>query len=170
MKKLFVLFFLPLLAFTVTGDWTTVSISPGVSVDFPSDPIQKESGGNPVWVAMDSNSYCVAMVIDFEKMGVDSAQVAAELHGQQFYDDFKSSYMGQLPGATLASEKKIRVKGHLAFDFLVNLADKADSPYNRVHSRTIFLGTKAYSLSFFESDTKPDPEGLSKFFGSFTLN
>jgi len=171
MKKILVsLFVLPLLSF-VLADWITVKLDDHVHIDFPSEPITTNYGGNPVWVKdIDSTSRCMALVVDMGKMGLDSTQMAAEFEKPETFTQFRESMMANMPGAVMISEKKTRANGNNTFEFLVNMEKVNEGAVTRMYSKNIFYGTKMYSLSFYEMKSGPQPELREKFFNSFRLH
>lgn len=166
MKKHLLLFLLlPFLAFAA-ADWITVKLDEQVSIHFPEQPKVKDSNGNPLWAAdVDSTARCVAMIIDFEKMGLDSATLYAELNKEGMFEQFRNGFMGKLEGATLVSEKQSTAEGRYVFDFTVDLEKKL-SGFNRLYNRNIFIGTKMYSLTFYEIKGKPRDAWRNKYFNS----
>ena len=120
MKKQFLFWLiLPLMAFA-SIDWVTVSIDNKVSIDFPMKPKQSESSGNPVWMAdANSDSRCMAMIIDFKNLGMDSAQVATEMSNPEFYEDFKKGVLGQIEGSSIISEKITSTSGYRTFEYVI---------------------------------------------------
>lgn len=170
MKKLFVLFFLPLAAFTIVSDWKTVNMDSRVSVSFPNEPEVQDNGGNPLWKTMaNDHSICLAMIVDFEKFGLDSAGVAKEMSSDAGFSSFKTGMLGQMAGAYVLSEKKSIVSGRLTYDFVVNMG-KDSTSINKMYNRNIFVGSKLYSLSFMEKENQPEADLRNKFFASFKVN
>jgi hypothetical protein len=170
MKKWIVLLLLPVLAFTVS-DWKTVKVDDRVSVDFPTEPEQKEMSGNAVWVAdVETGSRCMVMVLDFEKFGLDSAKLSEEMQKPEALEDFRNGVLGQIQGATLISEKASTVLGHKAFDFVIDMGKEDTAVLNKMYNKNIFIGSKMYSMSFYEKDSHPEDALRAKFFGSFKLN
>jgi len=160
---------LPLMAFT-SFEWVTFSLDERVSVDFPVKPEQKEVSGNITWVAEEnSNSRCMAMVLDFKNFGVDSAQLAAEFSNPKFAEDFKEGVLGQLSGASTISEKITTTLGYKTLEYVFDMGKKDTSSLNMMYNKNIFVGSKMYTMSFFEKNGKPQDETRNKFFKSFKL-
>jgi hypothetical protein len=170
MKKIFVLFFLPLVAFTVVSDWKTVNIDSRVSIAFPNDPVVQDNGGNPTWQAIiNDHTVCMAMIVDFEKFGLDSAGVATEMVKDEQFASFRDGMLGKMPGASVINEKKRIVSGRLTYDFIVDMGRDANS-INKMYNRNIFVGSKLYSLSFLEKESQPEKNLRETFFASFKVN
>ena len=170
MRKLWsVLLLLPLLAF-VTADWVNVQLNSRVSVSFPVKPDEKEMSGNAVWVAdANADSRCMAMVLDFEKFGMDSAALAAEMGKETSFEQFKEGILGQIVGASLISEKKTTTNGYMTFEYVIDMGKTDTSALNLMYNKNIFIGSKMYSLSFYEKTLKRQPEARTKFFNSFKV-
>jgi hypothetical protein len=166
-KTLLILAFLPLVAF-VTADWIAVKLDDRVSVNFPSVPQQNEKSGNTIWMA-DGNdaSRCMAMVMDFSQYGLDSAGLASEMGKPESFEQFRDGVVGQIEGSSVISEKNTFINGRKVFEFLIDMGKADSSAFNKMYNRNYFIGTKMYSLSFFEKNDKPQPELRNKFFNSF---
>jgi len=170
MKKQFLFWLiLPLLAFT-SFEWVTLSIDERVSVDFPMKPKQSESSGNPVWMAdANSNSRCMAMIIDFKNFGMDSAQVAAEMSKPESYEDFKNGVLGQIEGSSIISEKITTTSGYKTFEYVINMGKKDTSSLNIMHNKNIFVGAKLYTMNFLEKNGKPQEQIRNQYFRSIKI-
>jgi hypothetical protein len=170
MKNLLVsLLFLPMMAFVVS-DWVAVRLDDHVSVEFPSTPINSESQGHPVWVQdVDSNSRCMAMIVDFAQYGLDSMQLQEELKKPEMYEVFRNNLIAQLPGAKVMSEKNTLTDGRITYEFAIDM-NKNDNELNYLYNRNIFFGTKVYSMSFYEKKNAPRINTRNKFFNSFLVN
>lgn len=168
-KQFFVWLLLPLMAFT-SIEWVTVSIDKKVSLDFPMKPVQSESGGNPMWTAdVNSDSRCMALIIDFKNFGMDSAQVAAEMIKPEFYTDFKGGVLGQIEGASMISEKITTFLGYKTFDYVINMNKKDEGALNIMYNKNIFVGDKLYSINFFEKNGKPQDQLREQFYSSVKI-
>ena len=170
MKKQFLFWLiLPLMAFAGI-DWVTVSIDKRVSVDFPVKPTQSESSGNPMWTAdANSNSRCMAMIIDFKNFGMDSAQVAAEMSKPEAYEDFKNGVLGQIEGSSIVSEKITTTSGYKTFEYVINMGKKDTSSLNIMHNKNIFVGAKLYTMNFLEKNGKPQEQIRNQYFRSIKI-
>jgi len=170
MKKTLLLLFVPLLAFA-TADWVSVKLDNRVSVHFPVKPEEKEMSGNDVWVAdAGPNARCMAMVLDFEKFGMDSTMLAAEMGKEESFSQFKEGILGQIEGSSLISEKKTTVAGKMCFEYVIDMGKTDTAALNKMYNKNVFIGNKMYSLSFYEKDAKPQVESRNKFFNSFKVN
>ena len=170
MKKQFLFWLiLPLMAFTGI-EWVTFSIDERVSIDFPMKPKQSESSGNPVWIAdANSDSRCMAMVIDFKNFGMDSAQVASEMSKPEAYEDFKNGVLGQIEGSSIVSEKITTFLGYKTFEYIINMGKKDTSSLNIMYNKNIFVGAKLYAMNFFEKNGKPQDQHRDQFFRSIKI-
>jgi hypothetical protein len=170
MKKQFLFWLiLPLMAFA-SFEWVTISIDEKVSMDFPVKPEQSEMSGNQVWMAdQNSDSRCMAMVIDFKSFGMDSAQLAEEMAKPGSYEDFKGGVLGQIEGASLISEKNTTTLGYKTFEYVINMGKKDTSSLNIMHNRNIFVGAKMYTMNFFEKNGKPQDQMRKQFFSSLKI-
>jgi len=170
MKKQFLFWLiLPLMAFTGI-EWVTFSIDERVSIDFPMKPKQSESSGNPVWIAdANSDSRCMAMVIDFKNFGMDSVQLAAEMEKPEFYDDFKKGVLGQIEGSSIISEKITTTLGYKTFEYIISMGKKDTSSLNIMYNRNVFSGTKLYAINFFEKNGKPQEQIRNQYFRSIKI-
>lgn len=158
------------MAFTLVNDWKTVKLDSRVSVAFPGEPEVEDKGGNPMWkTIIDDQALCMAMIIDFEKLGMDSASLATEMVKDDQFAAFRDGILGKMPGSSVVSERKRTVSGHLTYDFLINMGKDANS-INKMYNRNIFVGSKLYSLSFLENDNQPEKELREAFFSSFKIN
>ena len=160
---------LPLMAFS-SFEWITVSIDKRVTVDFPVKPVQSESSGNPMWMAdANSDSRCMAMIIDFKNFGMDSVQLAAEMGKPEFYDDFKKGVLGQIEGSSIISEKITSTSGYRTFEYVINGGKKDTSSLNIMYNKNIFVGAKLYAMNFFEKNGKPQEQMRDQFFRSIKI-
>jgi hypothetical protein len=156
-------------AFTV-ADWVDVQLNKRVSVSFPVQPEEKEMGGNDVWIAdANADSRCMAMILDFEKFGMDSAGLAAEMGKEASFAQFKDGILGQIEGATLISEKKTYTNGYMTFEYIIDMGKNDANALNKMYNKNIFVGSHMYSLSFYEKDNKPQAEARNKFFNSLKI-
>jgi hypothetical protein len=169
MKKYFILLLLPLLAFSVF-EWIPVKIDDRVSVNFPSSPVQSEAGGNQMWMAdLDSNSRCMAMVVDLGKMGLDSATFTPLLDQDDFYQQYKTSTISSIGNINFVEDKRSKVLGRAAYDLVLEKeVPDLNFSYKRVYIRSVFLGTKVYAFSFFQK--KPADDQRQKFFESLRIS
>jgi hypothetical protein len=166
-KRFLILLLLPLMAYTV-ADWFTVKLDERVTVSFPAEPLLKESGGNPMWVhETDSTSRYMAMIIDFEKLGMDSAMLANEMQKPETFEQFKNGVLSQMAGASLISGKQSLTEGRNIYEYVFDMGKKDSKEFNIMHNRNIFIGSKLYSLSFFEKPQKPQEALRDRFFSSF---
>lgn len=169
-KSWIALFLLPLLAFSI-ADWVSLKLDNRVSVSFPSNPEERDSGGNPIWIAdAGGDARCMALLVDYKKYGLDSAALTAEMEKESALEEFKVSMMREIEGGKLISEKSTTTKGKLTFEFVVDMGKEDSNAYNIMYSKTIFIGAKMYSLSFYEKSNKPQVELRKKFFSSFAIN
>jgi hypothetical protein len=169
-KYWIVLFLMPLLAFSIT-DWVSLKLDNRVSVSFPSNPEERDSGGNPMWIAdAGGNARCMALLVDYKKYGMDSAALTAEMEKESALEEFKVAMMSKIEGGKLISENSTTTKGKLTFEFVVDMGKEDSNAYNIMYSKTIFIGAKMYSLSFYEKNNKSQVELRKKFFNSFALN
>ncbi|HEU0109228.1 MAG TPA: hypothetical protein VFQ73_00065 [Flavisolibacter sp.] len=165
-KTVFAFLLIPFLSF-VTADWITTKIDERTSIEFPTETESKDLNGNTMWLnQISEDARCMVMVMDFAKMGADSATLAEEMNRPESYEQFKQGVVGEIEGASLISEKNTHWKGYKTFEFLIDMG-KTETGLNRMYSKSIFIGTKMYSLSFFEKNTKPQPALRNKFFNSF---
>ena len=168
-KTLFAFLFLPLFSF-ITADWITIKLDDRASIDFPSATEAKDMNGNPIWVQeISKDARCMAMVLDFGQMGLDSAALADEMEKPEAFEQFKGGVVGQLAGASVISEKNTTINGRKVFEYLIDMGKKDSSALNRMYNRNIFIGAKMYTLSFFEKNEKPQAELRNKFFNSFKV-
>ena len=172
MKKLFAaLLVLPFFAF-VGSDWVTVKLDERVTVSFPTEPEKKDMSGNSVWVRdIDKDARCMALIVDFLKFGMGSAGLAAEMMRDEAFGEFRDGALGQMAGSTIISERKDTINGKTYFEYVIDMG-KLDQPdaLNIMYSRNIFVGSKMYTLSFYEKNKLPREEERKKFFSSFKLN
>lgn len=165
-KTLIALLFLPMLAF-VSADWVTTKLDDRASIDFPAQIESQDLGGNPMWLHQINNeARCMVMIMDFSKMGMDSATLADEMAKPESFAQFREGVVGEIAGSSVLSEKNTSFNGHKAFEFLIDMG-KDSSKLNRMYNKNIFIGTKMYSISFFEKEGKPQAELRNKFFNSF---
>jgi hypothetical protein len=168
MKKYFILFLSPLLAFALL-EWTTVKLDDRVSVQFPSAPSLSEIGGNPMWIAdIDTNSRCMAITVDLGKKGLDSATFTPMLEQDEFYEQYRTSTINSIGDIKFVEEKRFKIGGRYAYEFVLE-KEMPDMKFNykRVYIRSLFVGTKVYSLSFFQK--QPADDQRQKFFESLTV-
>ncbi len=169
MKKLSVLFLLPLLAFNFIADWQPQQMDARASVDFPVKPIESEMSGNPIWVAnIDDQNRCMAMVFDYAAVGMDSAQVATELSDPSALAIFRDQLMGELESGTVLSEKSSSNNGHILFEYEIDRGGDT-LELNHWYSKCYFVSTKMYVLNYFEMSKTKDNPTRERFFRSFKV-
>lgn len=158
-------FFLPLMAFSVI-EWVNVDIDDRVSASFPSQPEKMDLGGNMALVSkMENDNGCMSMVIDFSKFGFDSATLALEMVKPEAFEQFKESFLAQIPGATLLSEKNTTLQGYTCYEFVVDMGK--DSVKSIMHNRNVITGTNMYSFNFYENT--PAEGDRNKFLNSIKI-
>lgn len=169
-KRLWILLFVfvPFMAFK-SFDWITASIDDRVSVDFPATPEKQDMDGNAVLTANGDKSKYVAVLFDFSKFGADSAMMAAELDKPGMMEQVKTGIMGELKGSTLVSEKDTVTNGYRTFEFIFDMPESDSLGLNRMHSKTVFVAAKMYSLSFVESKETPNEADRKRFFNSLKI-
>ena len=167
MKRILtLLFLLPLLA-VATNEWIVVALDNKIQVAFPARPEESERSGNPMWVSRtEDGATMLAMSVDFQKFGLDSAAAAEQFQMDEFLNSYRDGILGQLPEGKLIAEKKTMVQGHPQLDYTFTMGTEKKQTY---FSRSIFVGTRVYSLSFI--DTKGDPKNplLLQFFSSLRV-
>ena len=170
MKKLLLLsFLLPLLSFSGL-DWINVDIDERWSVKCPSQPVEQEMQGNPVWISdLNDDSRCMLMVVDFSKMGMDSLALSEEMSRTASFAEFRDGVLGQIEGASLISEKKDKVGGYMCFEFVIDMGKDDDNSLNIMYNKNIFVGNKMYSLSFYEKNNKPQAKSRNVYFKSILI-
>jgi hypothetical protein len=170
MKKLFVLFFLPLLSFTLIDEWKTVRLDDHVSASFPSEPVSKDLNGLPGWISVpDTNSMFMVTILDMEKFDLDSAKLAPFLDQQDFYEQYQKGVMGQFGNVQAVYDTVFKKNGYHIFEFgLKNERTNSNIPYQNIVVHSIFIGSKVYAFSSMEK--KPVAGNAQKFFGTFQFN
>ena len=127
--------------------------------------------GNLVWVAeANSDARCMAMVVDFAKFGMDSAMLAKEMLSPEAFGNFREGILGEIPGARLISEKNTKLQGKTSFEYVIDMGRKDTSALNIMYSKSVFIGAKMYSISFYEKAAKPQKALRNKFFQSVRIN
>jgi hypothetical protein len=169
-KGLWVLLLLPFMAFA-SFDWLTVTIDDKVSVEFPTQPEKQDMQGNDVWLANHgTNARCMTMVLDFEKFGMDAEMVKAEMGKPESFEGFKTGILSQMEGASIVAEKSTTTNGYITYEFTVDMGkkDTAAGP-GMMYNRNIFVGSKMYNLSFFETKGKPMETDRNRFLNSIKI-
>ncbi|HEY0355379.1 MAG TPA: hypothetical protein VGC29_04195 [Flavisolibacter sp.] len=165
-KHLLFLFFLPLLAFGFT-DWVTVDIDEKVSASFPSQPEKQDMGGNPALVSkMENGNGCMSMVIDFSAFGMDSAMLADEMGKPESFEQFRESFLSQIPTAKLISEKNTKALGRTCYEFVVEMNEGSGT--TTMYNKNIIEGTKMYSFNFYDKNNNSE-EDRNKFLNSIRI-
>ena len=168
MKNLFLIFLLPLLAFTVTSDWEMVSMDEQATVIFPVKPTYNEQSGNKVWTAeIDSASRCTAMFLDFEKYVFDSTEIKQQFNTLNALEEFKKGLLNKMEGATLIAQNEKTEGGVTCFEFMIEMGKEAEE-LNYMYNKSYFVGTKMYALTFYQLQEKKD-EVAERFFKSFKV-
>ena len=169
MKKLSVLFLLPLLAFNFMVDWQLQQMDARASVEFPVKPVESEMSGNPIWIAnIDDQNRCMAMVFDYAAVGMDSAQVANELSDPAALAVFRDQLLGEFDNAKVLSENSSVNNGHILFEYEIDRGGDT-LELNHWYSKCYFVSTKMYVLNYFERSKTKDNPTRAKFFGSFKV-
>jgi hypothetical protein len=169
MKKLLFLT-LPIICLAfIKADWITVKIDEKVSIDFPSAPDTMEANGTHIWSNMKEDGFkCMVVVLDFANFGLDSAGLAAQMEGESFFEDFKTSMLAQMKGASLLTEEVTKVKGWPAYKMVIDLGATTDK-ISKAYCTNMFVGQRLYSLFFYENPAKPEEIKKNKFFDSFRV-
>jgi hypothetical protein len=166
-KQLLLLFLAPLFAFT-TIDWTTVQLDEYVSASFPSTPTDREMSGNAVKMTdIGTSARCMSMIIDFEKMGVTAEQIAQEMKTPAAFENFRNSMIAQISGGKIIAEKNTMEQGYPCFEFTISMGSEAQ--YAIMNTRNVFVGSKLYTLSFFEAKESALKETRERFLASFKV-
>jgi len=170
MRKLWLsLLLVPMFAF-VTTDWVSVQLNNRVSVSFPTQPDEKEMSGNQVWVQdAGSDARCMVMMMDFNKFGMDSTMLSAEMQKEESFEQFQEGIIGQIEGAKLISRKKTTTNGYLTFEYVIDMGKTDEGALNIMYNKNVFVGAMMYSLSFYEKNKKPQAEVRNKFFNSLKI-
>jgi hypothetical protein len=127
--------------------------------------------GNKVWVAnAGPDARCMVMLLDFTKLGMDSAMVAQEMARPQSLKDFGQGILGQIEGSSIVTEKTGKIAGKLTYEYVIDMGKIDTAAFNVMHNKNVFVGHNMYSLSFYEKNGKPQVALRNKFFNSFRLN
>ena len=145
-----------------------VNMDEKATVIFPETPAYSDRSGNKVWTAeIDSASRCMAMVLDFENYGWDTAQIAEEFNNPNAFEEFKSSILNKMDGATIIGENERTEGGVTCFEFVIDMGNESGE-INYLYTKNYFTGTKMYTLSFYQAEEKED-EVAERFFKSFKV-
>jgi hypothetical protein len=165
-SKLAVLFVLPLLAFGVLDSFK-IDVDDRVSVSFPQEPRQQTSGGNLMWSCGDTGTIYIAMAVDFQKLGFDSAAMATQFRLDDFYVGYRDGNLSKLPKGEVVDEIASTYKGHPVRDYVFKMT--AGDQRMTYYSKNLFIGTKVYSLSFIELKGPQPAANRDAFFRSLQL-
>jgi hypothetical protein len=170
MKKISVLFLLPLFAFNFIADWQPVRLDDRITVLFPVKPQEAEMSGNKVWIAdLEGNTRCMAMIMDFGMMGLDSAQMVEEFSRPDAFEEFRNSILAQMENASLLKERDTTANGNKSFEFDIDMGGDTLA-LNYMYNRNQFIGTKMVVLNYFERTRTEKNEVREKFFKSLKVN
>ncbi|MGZ5285949.1 MAG: hypothetical protein ACXWV0_09630 [Flavisolibacter sp.] len=170
MKKLFLFAaLLPLLSFTLV-EWINLKIDDRMSIDFPSQPTEKEMSGNPIWVAdVDNNSRVMVMTMDFKNLGMDSAMLSDELTKPGSFEGFGQGVLQQMPGAKLLAEDSTRTQGYLTFNYKIDMG-KDTNELNIMYCKSIFINTTMYAIYFYEKEGGATEATRKSYFNSIRIS
>lgn len=170
MKRGWLVLLLPVMGF-VLHDWVRVKIDEHVSVEFPSQPEKKNMLGNIIWSQnVDSNSRCMAASADFADYGMDSTVLAMQYTRDSFMILIRDHVMSQVKGCKIISQYRIQVDDHLAYEFAFEkLHPDSSFTFKKFYNRDILVGTKMYTLSFYEKPNTEDKASRERFFHSFKV-
>jgi hypothetical protein len=163
-KKLFILFLLPLLSFIIGVDWETLQIDSRASIDFPSKPNRDKE---TLWSVDAAGARFLLKIDDLAKRGLDSAKFAKVVNTPGILDAFSLGFLSG-EGSSLISKKISSFKGYTVFEYVVDPGKT--SQYKKLYAKLIFVGTKVYGPSVFVNDEKATESNREKFFRSFKLN
>ncbi|MFD0940901.1 hypothetical protein [Pedobacter boryungensis] len=168
-KLILFLLFSPVLFITILT-WERVKLDESVSVSFPSKPEKSMMDDKPIWIAtIDSTSKCMAMITDFEKLGVDKLKWAERLKQKETYQTIKSGMLRGSPGAVILNESITTFKGKPAYIVKMDLKGEKED-FNIAYVMNVFIETKMYSLMFMETYNNPHEADKQTFWNSLNWN
>jgi len=171
MKKI-----LSLLAFmAVSGlamaqtSWITITKDDRVSFQVPDSLMDLNMEQVAVYTLStgDSINYTIT-IIDFVNFGLESTMIQGMAETDEFEEQFKGGFMGQMEGAELISSTRGKLQERTTYLFELEMGgEDAGAVKSKMFVYSVFVGSKVYSFSFVSD--KPQTAEKDKFFGSVKI-
>lgn len=168
-KLLAILLILPLFAF-MGADWVAQTLDNSkISIQFPQKPDRiVQSNGSVAWKYINDVSICMVTVMDLNTLGMDSAAIQTMLNDPGSLQEFREGLVRELKGSKLIAETRSELSGFPSYDLTVDIsASAAETDKNIMYSRSVFVGTRLYTLYFHEKKGKLLETERKQFFNSF---
>lgn len=168
-KLIAALLILPLFAF-MKADWFRQTLDNSkVSINFPLKPDRMtQANGSVIWRYVNDVSVCMVSYMDLTNMGMDSLAIKEMLDKPESLQEFRDGLIRQLQGSRLLAEAKAELSGFPTYDFTVDVsASAAEADKDIMYTKSVFIGTRLYSLYYHEKKGKLQEEERKQFFGSF---
>lgn len=146
--------------------WVKQNLDSKIAVKFPSKPELQENGPAKVYRLLtepDSTAF-TANVTDFESLGLDSATLSSLSGTEEFADQFKGGFAGQLPGLKISKLDIIKWKDFTAYDIEGAVEEKK----LKIFVKCVFIGSRMYTL-FCATSPKSDMKNKDTFIDSIEL-
>lgn len=146
------------------NDWVKLSLNDKISFQVPDSLMKLDMEQVEIFTTLfDSASYTVT-IIDFVNFGLDSAMIQSMADTDEFEEQFKTGFMGELEGSEMVSSTRGKLQGNTTYLFEVNFLSEESGEKEKMHVYSVFVSSKVYSFTY--SATNPVVANREKFFQS----
>ena len=151
---------------TAQTSWFKQNLDSKIAVKFPSKPEVQDAGPAKIYRLLteaDSTAF-TANVSDFESMGLDSATLSSMSGTEEFANQFKGGFAGQIPGLKISKLDIVKWKDFTSYDIEGAVEEKK----LKIFVKCVFIGSKMYTL-FCATSPKSDIKNKDTFIDSIEL-
>lgn len=148
--------------------WVKLTMNDRVSFTVPDSLMKMDMEQVEVYTVMakDSAVYTVT-IIDFVNFGLDSATIQSMADTDEFEEQFRGGFMGQLEGSEMKSSTRGKLQDHTTYLFDVDFKDEGSDAMSKMYVFSVFVGSKVYSFTY--TADKPAESNKDKFFSSVKI-
>lgn len=151
-----------------------INLDSRASVIFPGKTKEIPTETGPVTVSMLDKANKItgtATRIDATTFGIDSSTIAANYNNTAFIELILQGLLGQYPGVTVISRKKIARGKQMGYEVTLQ-KDKPDEtvPYKNLYVQVLFAGARIYALTALAEEGADATEVKETFFNSLKID
>ncbi len=164
-RALFMVAFLAVSLFSFSQKpWVKLTLDNKISFQVPDSLMKLDMEQVEIFTTLfDSASYTVT-IIDFKNFGLDSAMIQSMADTDEFEEQFKTGFMGELEGSEMISSTRGKLQGNTTYLFEVDFLSEQTGEKEKMHVFSVFLASKVYSFTY--SSGHPSAPIREKFFQS----